>query len=63
MSCEDIEEPVFKEPCRYVEIVGRIAEDFRAVLVPLEKMIDEQEGRVPPAKRPCDAVGPCVHAH
>ncbi len=48
---------------RYIEVVHRIADDFDAVLVPLQKAIDERIKQVPPQKWSLDMVHPEIWAH
>jgi lysophospholipase L1-like esterase len=63
MFCDDLNNPVFGELRRYVEVVRRIAADFDAVLVPLQKLIDEQLSTVVSEKWSDDMVHPHVWAH
>jgi lysophospholipase L1-like esterase len=63
MFCDDFNAPVFSELRRYIETVRRIAADFDAVLVPLQKAIDEQIKDVPPQNWSLDMVHPELWAH
>ena len=63
MFCDDFSNPVFGELRRYVEAVRRIAADFGAVLVPLQKAIDERIKQVPPQDWSLDMVHPEIWAH
>ncbi len=63
MFCNDFNDPVFAELRRFVEAVRKIADDFDAVLVPLQKLIDEQIKQVPPQKWSADSVHPEIWAH
>lgn len=63
MFCNDFNDPVFAELRHFVEVVRVIAKDFDAVLVPLQKLIDEQIKQIPPQKWSADSVHPEVWAH
>jgi len=63
MFCDDLNNPVFVELRRFVEKVRIIAADFNAVLVPLQKAIDERIKEVPPQNWSLDMVHPEVWAH
>jgi len=63
MFCDDLNNPVFVELRRFVEKVRTIAVDFNAVLVPLQKAIDERIKEVPPQSWSLDMVHPEVWAH
>jgi len=63
MFCDDLNNPVFVELRRFVEKVRTIAADFNAVLVPLQKAIDERIKEVPPQNWSLDMVHPEVWAH
>lgn len=63
MFCDDFNNPVFVELRRFVEKVRIIAADFNAVLVPLQKAIDERIKEVPPQNWSLDMVHPEVWAH
>jgi lysophospholipase L1-like esterase len=63
MFCDDLNAPVFVELRRYIETVRRIAADFDAVLVPLQKLIDEQLSTVASEKWSDDMVHPHVWVH
>ena len=63
MFCDNFNDPVFTELRRFVDVVRTIAADFNAVLVPLQKAIDEQIKTVPPQKWSQDMVHPEVWAH
>ena len=63
MFCDDFTNPMFAQLRRYIETVRRIAVDFNAVLVPLQKSIDERIKEVPPEKWSQDMVHPEVWAH
>jgi lysophospholipase L1-like esterase len=63
MFCDDLNNPVFVELRRFVEKVRTIAADFNAVLVPLQKAIDERIKEIPPQNWSLDMVHPKVWAH
>jgi len=63
MFCDDLINPMFQELRRYIEAVRRIAADFDAVLVPMQKRIDEQIKEMPPQKWSLDMVHPHIWAH
>jgi PhoPQ-activated pathogenicity-related protein len=63
MFCGDFTNPMFAELRRYIETVRTIAEDFNAVLVPLQAAIDEEIKKIPPQKWSLDMVHPELWAH
>jgi acyl-CoA thioesterase I len=63
MFCDDFNNPMFIELHRYIEAVHHIADDFGAVLVPLQKAIDERIREVPPQDWSLDMVHPEIWAH
>lgn len=63
MFCNNPENPMFKALRIYIETVHKLAEEFDAVLVPLQSRIDEQIKQVPPEKWAMDSVHPYVWAH
>jgi lysophospholipase L1-like esterase len=63
MFCDDSSNPMFEELHCYIETVNRIASDYKAVLVPFQKLIDEQIKTVPPPKWSADSVHPELWAH
>jgi lysophospholipase L1-like esterase len=63
MFCNDPDNPMFKGLRTYLEIVHKLAEEFGAVLVPLQSKIEEQINQVPPEKWSADMVHPYVWAH
>jgi lysophospholipase L1-like esterase len=63
MFCDDQNNEMLKSLRRYVNIVERFAEEFGAVLVPLQSEIDKQIKLVPPEKWSSDSVHPYVWAH
>ena len=63
MFCNDAENEVFKSLCDYIDIVDRLAEEFGAVLVPLQSEIDKQIKHVPPENWSLDLVHPYVWVH
>jgi lysophospholipase L1-like esterase len=63
MFCNDSQNPMFKTLHTYINTVQRLAEEFGAVLVPLQSSINEQITEVPPEKWSEDTVHPYVWAH
>ncbi|MGD0572121.1 MAG: SGNH/GDSL hydrolase family protein [Sedimentisphaerales bacterium] len=63
MFCDDFNNPMFAHLRTFVEAVHRIADDFNACLVPLQKAIDERIKEVPPQNWSADSVHPEVWAH
>jgi lysophospholipase L1-like esterase len=63
MFCDDLSNPVFGELRRYIEAVHRIASENDAVLVPLQKRIDEQIKEIPSQNWSLDMVHPHIWAH
>lgn len=63
MFCSDPENLMFIELRTYIQIVRNLARQFDALLVPLQKMIDEQIHEVPPEKWSLDFVHPYLWAH
>jgi acyl-CoA thioesterase-1 len=63
MFCDDPSDEVFIGLQRYVQVVRGLAEEFDTVLVPLQRLIDEEIERVPPGKWSEDSVHPNVWAH
>jgi lysophospholipase L1-like esterase len=63
MFCDDFNNPMFAYLRRYIEAVRRIADDFNACLVPLQKAIDERIKEVPPQNWSLDMVHPEIWAH
>lgn len=63
MFCDDFNNTMFAHLRTFIEAVHRIADDFGAVLVPLQKAIDERIKDVPPQNWSLDMVHPEVWAH
>jgi acyl-CoA thioesterase-1 len=63
MFCDDYNNPMFAQLRRYIEAVRRIANDFNACLVSLQKAIDEHIKEVPLQNWSTDSVHPEVWAH
>jgi lysophospholipase L1-like esterase len=63
MFCNDPENKIFRNLRNYIDIVDRLAEEFRAVLVPLQSEINKQIKQVPPEKWSNDSVHPYIWAH
>jgi acyl-CoA thioesterase-1 len=63
MFCDDSENEMFKQLRGYINIVERLAEEFGAVLVPLQSEIGKKIKQVPPEKWSSDSVHPYVWVH
>jgi lysophospholipase L1-like esterase len=63
MFCDDFDNPMLTQLRRYIETVRRLAVEFNAVLVPLQKSIDERIKEVPPQNWSDDMVHPHLWAH
>ena len=63
MFCDDKSNPAYKALQQYINAVGSLAEEFDAVLVPLQEVIDKKIKEVPPEKFSDDMVHPYVWAH
>jgi len=57
------ENEVFRTLVPYLEAVRRLAKEYEAVLVPLQKEIDRCIGEIPPEKWSQDTVHPYLWAH
>jgi len=63
MFCDDKTNPAYKALQQYIHAVRALAEEFDAVLVPLQELIDKKIKKVPPEKFSDDMVHPYVWAH
>jgi len=63
MFCNNPQNPMFRGLQTYIEIVHKLAQEFDAVMVPLQSRIDEQIEQVPSEKWSMDMVHPYVWAH
>ena len=63
MFCDDKANPAYKSLQQYIHAVRALAEEFDAVLVPLQELIDNKIKEVPPEKFSDDMVHPYVWAH
>jgi len=63
MFCEDASDQIFMGLADYIEVVRGMAEQFDAVLVPLQSRISEGMKQVPAASWSEDMVHPYVWAH
>ena len=63
MFCDDKANPTYKALQQYINGVGALAEEFDAVLVPLQELVDKKITEVPPEKFSEDMVHPYVWAH
>jgi len=63
MFCDDKENKIFKDLRTYIRIVHSLAEEFDAVLVPLQSRIDEQIKHIPLERWSEDSVHPYIWVH
>jgi lysophospholipase L1-like esterase len=63
MFCSDHENQMLRGLRTYIHIVHKLADEFDAVLVPLQSAIDEKIKSVPPEKWSDDSVHPYLWAH
>jgi len=63
MFCDEKTNPAYKSLLQYISAVRALAEEFDAVLVPLQELIDKKVKEVPPEKFSDDMVHPYVWAH
>jgi len=63
MFCDDKANPAYKALQQYIHAVRALAEEFDAVLVPLQELIDKKIEKVTPGKFSDDMVHPYVWAH
>jgi len=63
MFCDDKTNPAYKALQQYIHAVRALAEEFDAVLVPLQELIDKKIKEVSPKKFSDDMVHPYVWAH
>ena len=63
MFCDDKTNPAYKSLQQYIHAVRALAEEFDAVLVPLQELIDKKIKQVSPEKFSDDMVHPYMWAH
>jgi hypothetical protein len=63
MFCDDSHNQMFRDLRGYIKAVSKIADEFDAILVPLQSCIDEQIKSIPPEKWSEDFVHPFVWVH
>ena len=63
MFCEDKANPAYKALQQYIQAVRVLADQFNAVLVPLQELINKKIKEVPPEKFSDDMVHPYLWAH
>jgi lysophospholipase L1-like esterase len=63
MFCNDVANPMFSSLQEFINIVHNLAEQFDAVLVPLQEAINDKIKQVPPHKWSGDMVHPDLWAH
>jgi len=63
LFCEDKANPAYKALQQYIQAVRVLADQFNAVLVPLQELINKKIKEVPPEKFSDDMVHPYLWAH
>lgn len=63
LFCDDKANPAYEALQHYIDAVRSLADEFDAVLVPLQELIDKKIEEVPPEKFSDDMVHPYVWAH
>jgi lysophospholipase L1-like esterase len=63
MFCSDPRDEMFQALQAYIQIVHDLADRFDAIVVPLQRRIDELIEQVPPGRWSLDSVHPYVWAH
>jgi hypothetical protein len=63
MFCDDKANPAYGALQQYIHDVRALAEEFDAVLVPLQELINKRVRKVPPEEFSDDMVQPYVWAH
>jgi lysophospholipase L1-like esterase len=63
MFCNERENQMFKALRTYIRVVHKLADEFNAVIVPLQSSVDRQIIKVPPEKWSVDLVHPHLWAH
>jgi lysophospholipase L1-like esterase len=63
MFCSDTENPMYKSLQGFIDVVRNLANQFDAVLVPLQESIDEKIKQISPKKFSDDMVHPYMWAH
>ena len=63
MFCYEKTNPAYRALQQYIHAVRALAEKFRAILVPLQELIDKKIKTIPPKKFSDDMVHPYVWAH
>jgi acyl-CoA thioesterase-1 len=63
MFCDDTENPMYNSLTKFIDTVDDLAQQFDAVLVPLQEQINIKIKQVPPYKWSDDMVHPYLWAH
>jgi len=63
MFCTDTNDEMFKVLPSYIDVVRKLADEFNAILVPLQQMLDKDLQEIPPEKWSDDMVHPETWAH
>jgi lysophospholipase L1-like esterase len=63
LFCDNKELAEYRTLQKYIDVVRKLAKQFKAVLVPLQALIDEKITQIPPKKWSDDMVHPYLWAH
>lgn len=63
MFCDEPDNPMFRDLAGYIKVTRALADEFDAVLLPLQEAIDEKIKTVKPEKWSEDMVHPLLWAH
>lgn len=63
MFCTDTNNEMFRVLPLYIDVVGKLAGEFNAILVPLQQMVNKDMQEIPPEKWSDDMVHPEIWAH
>ena len=63
MFCQDKKNAMFKDLQAYIKVVNKLASEFDAVVVPLQKLINKQLKHIPAERWSDDMVHPYLWAH
>lgn len=63
MFCTDTNNEMFRALLPYIDVVGKLADEFNAILVPLQQMLNRDMQEIPPEKWSDDMVHPETWAH
>jgi acyl-CoA thioesterase I len=63
MFCQDLENRVFAALGKYIEVVEKMTQEFSAVLVPLQTLINKEIAQISPERWSEDSVHPYTWSH